>query len=230
MDGRTSILTEWAPSGGIPSFRRLLLHTISGCCEAFDEGIIPLLVGKIVQCGFYPAPEPFEFSAIRQKRPLIQHPPGPPALCITDDKAPAAVIAADFRAGQMDSAPCLPGVLIKPQKRACLGEVCKTAFVFVEDDLVRVNADFLYIARIVVVDDKSVIAAVFSDGMDELHVAAAVAALGAFTGDGDIPPGQSEVRTVSWSLIDRCASSMIRCMICFYALVSSSVLARFPDR
>jgi len=164
------------------------MHTVSGCFEVADEGIIPLLVRKIVQCGFYLPPYLFEFSGIGKKRPPIQYPPGPFSLCITDDETPAAIVTTDLGTGQMDGAPCLPGFLVKPQKRTCLRDVFNTASVLKEGNLVGINMDFLEIAGIVVVDDKGVVAAVFFDGMDELHVAAAVAALGAFTGDGGIPP------------------------------------------
>ena len=90
-------------------------------------------------------------------------------------------------AGQIDRAPCLPNS-IKPQERTCIRQSLKTAFVFIESIFVRINPDFLHIAGIVIVYDKSVVATVFCYRMDEIHVAAAVAALTAFTGDGDIPP------------------------------------------
>lgn len=88
----------------------------------------------------------------------------------------------------MDGAPCLPLFLVKPQEGACLRDIFNTASVLIEGNLVGIYVDFLDIAGIVVVDDKGVVAAVFSDGMDKLHVAAAVATLGAFTGDSGIPP------------------------------------------
>lgn len=43
---------------------QLLVHLVSGCREMPDDDIVPLLVSKIVQCGFYLAPELFEFSGI----------------------------------------------------------------------------------------------------------------------------------------------------------------------
>jgi hypothetical protein len=180
-----------------------------------DDGIIPLLIRESVQCGFYLSPDLFEFRGIRKKGSLIQYPPDPSAPCVTDDKTPAAVVTADLRTGQMHGAPRLT-FPVKPQKGACLWDIFNTRSVFIESNLVCIYANFLYIAGIKVVDDKGVVTAVFSNGMDKLHVTAAVTALGTFTGDGRIPPEYWIFCAGQWSLNERFVLVGIRCVICSF--------------
>ena len=120
---------------------------IPGCPEMTDQRIIPFLITESGECRFYLFTEVCEFFRIRKEGPLIQDTPGPFATRIRDEQAPAAVIAADVRAGQMDGAPCL-SFCIKPEERACIQQIRNTARVFIGGIFVRIDPDFLNITGI----------------------------------------------------------------------------------
>ena len=166
-----------------------------------DDGPVPFLIIEAGECWLDLFPEVLQFLRIRKEGPLVQDTTGPFAGCVRDEQAPAAVIAADVRAGIVHRAPCL-SFRIKPEERACIRQSLKTAFVLIEGIFVRIHPDFLYIAGIVVVYDKGVVPPVFCNCVDEFHVAAAVAALTAFTGDGGIPPEILAVLLRSQSLFE----------------------------
>jgi len=116
---------------------------------------------------------------------------------IENEEAPAAVIAADVGPGQVDRTPRLTGLCVKSQEGACFRQMVEAAPVFIQGNLVRVYPHLLHIPGVVVVYDKGVVATVLCYGVDELHVAAAVAALAALTRDGGIPPDHHTVRYAS---------------------------------
>ena len=175
----------------------LLPHAVSGRREHTDECGIPFPVIKIVECRLQLLPEPAERGTIGNEGAPVQHPPGPPAMRIENEEAPAAVIAADVGPRQVDRAPCLPGLCVKSEEGACFRQMVDAAPVFIQGNLVRVYPYLLHIPGVVVADDKGVIATFLCYGVDELHVAAAVAALAALTRDGGIPPDHQIVRYAS---------------------------------
>jgi hypothetical protein len=121
--------------------------------------------------------DPGQPFVVRCKEPLALDPSCPHSSCTQDQHAPAAIVPADRRSGQMDRAVPLP--VIEAEERAGLGAFGKDVPVCEECNLVRVNCNESNFPGILVSDHIATAPKVLPDDMDEAEVAATFPALAA---------------------------------------------------
>jgi hypothetical protein len=81
---------------------RLFSDSIPGTHQDPDHGIFPLLIIRLTVNIGTAVPDMGQERIVRTERPDVLDPPDPSPGMIEDEKTPATVITADFRAGQMD--------------------------------------------------------------------------------------------------------------------------------
>jgi hypothetical protein len=124
--------------------------------------------------------EPGQYLVFRCKVALAHNPPSPFSFLIKDKQAPAAIVPADLRAGQVDSTVPLFRCPVITEKRACLRAFQKNLVIAKECYLVRINTDRCFFTGVLVVYKEAVIPVVLPDGMDQPEMAATFPALAAF--------------------------------------------------
>jgi hypothetical protein len=112
----------------------------------------------------------------------------PSSGMIEDEKAPASIVPADLRPGQVNRAVCelSPGPM--PEKRTGVRQFFKDALVIEEFMLVRIYRYGSLLAGIIVVDQEVVLPVLFPDLMDVPELIATFPALEAFESQSSMPP------------------------------------------
>ena len=86
---------------------------------------------------------------------------------IQDEQAPAAVIPADLRTGQMDGAEPLPAAGFVTKKRTRIRQSVKDTPVFEHADFIRINDNISFLTGIPVEYQKPVVSPVLFDYMNQ---------------------------------------------------------------
>ena len=138
-----------------PAITSTRITCLVPCCIVRFNKMVDLLFKK-----------PGQGLIFRCKVALAHDPAGPLSFGIEDQQAPAAIVPADLRAGQVDRAVPFFRSPVVPEKRAGFGTFKKNTLVTKESNLVRVNGHLCFFTGILVVYQEPVIPVVFPDGMD----------------------------------------------------------------
>ena len=155
-------------------------HSVAFRSENTDEPFVPIRIIGLGGGIDLLVEDPGQSFVVRCKEPLALDPPGPPSCVIQDKDAPAAIVPADRRPGQVDGTVPLP--VIEAEERAGLGTLGKDPPVSEECNLVLVNGNEGNFPGILVSHHEAAVPKLLPDGMDKAEVAATFPALAALKG------------------------------------------------